>query len=187
MDDCQHGVTFVADCTLNEIQVLEILKKHRHPNIVGYHGCVVTDGRITQISLQRCQSNIVEHLESCKDPPDIAKWIDEIKTGIDLLHSLGMAHNDINPGHVYIVEGRAVIIDFDSCLPFGHSLMKGCSVAHDGDSRPLSAAQNDEQGLRDLQASLAILVQSTTAPTPDRGQSAYLHMQLAPDEAQNRK
>ena len=40
--------------------------------------------------------------------------------GLDFLHSIGLVHDDINPHNIMLDDGgRAVIIDFDSCVPLG--------------------------------------------------------------------
>lgn len=164
-DDYQPGVTFVADCMLNEVNILEQLQSHRHANIIGYHGCVVEDGRITHICLERCRSSIVEYVEKHRSSSDIPKLIQDVKGGIEFLHTLGLAHNDINPENVCMVDGRAVLIDFDGCLPFGNCLMKGVSTAHDDCGRLLSAAENDTRGLEDLEDFLKGLITSDTPPS----------------------
>ena len=164
-DDCQPGVIFVADCFQNEIQVFERLKKHRHPNIVRYYGCVVKDDRVTHISLEKCQSNIREYIERAGASLEVSKLLQDVRTGIDSLHSLGLAHNDINPENICVVENRAVIVDFDGCMPFGQELMKGTSVERNKNDRPISAAMNDIRGLEDLEDLLESLAQET-APNP---------------------
>lgn len=188
-DDCQPGVTFVADCVLSEVNVFERLQKHQGemrsregfdapsstsnlgsppasltcPNIIAYHGCVTKDDRITRICLERADGNIVDVIESSTKPPDLAKLISDVKAGIDFIHSLGMAHNDINPDNICIVDGRAVIVDFDGCLPFGEKLMKGVSIVRNHLDYPISAAENDWRGLEDLESFLASLRQGNAS------------------------
>jgi serine/threonine protein kinase len=42
-----------------------------------------------------------------------------IRNGISHIHSLGFAHNDINPSNIMFDDNNTlVIIDFDLCLPF---------------------------------------------------------------------
>lgn len=142
-DDCRPGNTFVADCVLNEVKVLERLRKHPQPNLAAYHGCVVKDGRIVHVCLQRYQSNLVDYVLDGKATGRHAKIVEDFSHGIRHLHSLGLAHNDINPYNVCIDEdGSARIIDFDSCLPFGEPLKKG--VHSTSDNRfPVSSKEND--------------------------------------------
>lgn len=153
-DDCHPNSTFVADCFLNEAETLEHLRKYGHPSIVAYHGCVVKDGRITHVCLGRCDNNLVNYLQTSPNDAEVASLIRDVESGIDFLHSLGLAHNDIIPDNTCVANGRAVIVDFDSCLPFGQKLLKGASVTRDEDGYPVSSAENDLRGLEDLKALL---------------------------------
>lgn len=150
-DDCQPGNTFVADGLLREVTILERLRAHPHPSIVPYYGCIVEDGRITHLCLKRCICSLGDYaskrgLLSTQDKNALE---DGIEAGIRHLHSLGLAHNDINPGNICIdIHQKPMIIDFDSCLPFGEVLVKGQGVegAQRGD-RLKSDPQNDWKGL----------------------------------------
>lgn len=155
-DDCQPGQTFVADCLLTEVAVLEQLKRHPHPNIVTYYGCVVADGRIQQLCLEKYRCSLTEYIErhGTRLPTDEAyTLLDEVEAGVQYLHSLRLAHNDINPDNICIDEkGTAVLVDFDSCLAFGEKLSKG--FASQKESEPVSDPENDRRGLEDLAAFL---------------------------------
>jgi hypothetical protein len=142
-EDCRPGRTFVADCFLNEVKVLEKLKSNPHPNIAGYHGCVVKDGRITQVCLTRYPTNLADMIDTGLSDEQYEKIKHGLASGVQHLHSLGLAHNDINPGNVCIdVDGEPIIIDFDSCLPFGKPLLKG--IGGDTSSQyPVSSKEND--------------------------------------------
>jgi hypothetical protein len=145
-DDCRPGNTFVANCLLNEVRVLERLRQNPHPNLATYHGCVVKAGRITHICLQRYQSNLVDHVFNGNAIGRRDQILADIRAGIDHLHSLGLAHNDVNPYNICVNEdGSAVIIDLDSCLPFNEPLQKGIDLSSD-DQRPTSSMDNDLNG-----------------------------------------
>lgn len=147
-DDCVPGVTFVADCLLNEIKILERLRGNPHPNIVAFHGCVVKDGRITHLCLQRHPSNLVDVVTAGLTDTQYTKLRNGIEKGLQHLHSLGLAHNDVNEWNICVdSRGEAIIIDFDSCSPFGERLFKGTDGSSDTQS-PLSRKENDlEYGL----------------------------------------
>ena len=144
-DDCRPGKTYVADCVLKEVSVLERLKLHPHPNIVSYLGCVVKDGRITHVCLEKYSSSLVGQSEHGLDEAQRERIFGRIKAGIAHLHSLGLAHNDINPENICIdADGEPVIIDFDACLPFGEKLIKGIGAAcSSGEGHPTSNKDND--------------------------------------------
>lgn len=96
-EDREPGRAFVADRLRSEIEVLERLRKQPHPSIVTYHGCVVREGRITHICLQRYCCNLVEYRDTNLSEAQCSVLLAQIRDGVDFLHSLGIAHNDINP------------------------------------------------------------------------------------------
>lgn len=50
--------------------------------------------------------------------------MEALESAIDHLHSLGWAHNDLNPGNVLVDKsGMPVLIDFDSCHEIGQKLL----------------------------------------------------------------
>lgn len=152
-DDCQPGQTFVADCVLNEITVLEFLKQHPHPNIVSYHGCVVKDGLVTQLCLKRYPRK----LKYYKTSVDYQKVVDEITAAVDHLHSLGLAHNDVNPENVCLDDNwNAVLVDFDGCVAFGERLMKGVDLVSPSNEVPVSSKSNDVLGLGTIEEFLEV-------------------------------
>ncbi|TAQ86248.1 hypothetical protein B7494_g5414 [Chlorociboria aeruginascens] len=50
------------------------------------------------------------------------KFVETLESAVDYLHSLGLAHNDINPDNIMIKDGMPVLIDFGSAQPFGKRL-----------------------------------------------------------------
>nr|POE93454.1 serine/threonine-protein kinase ppk4 [Quercus suber] len=150
-DDCQPGTTVVAENLLREASIFERLQTHPHPNIVPYYGCVLEDIRITHLCLKRCVCNLLEYAGKGELLSEADKYAleDGIEAGIRHLHSLGLAHNDINPTNICIdLDQKPVIIDFDSCLPFGEDMIKGPGLeAIRSGERPKSDPQNDWRGL----------------------------------------
>jgi serine/threonine protein kinase len=56
---------------------------------------------------------------------NIKASLNGILAGIKHLHSLGLVHNDINPGNVMFDEdGTPILIDFDSCRQAGELLLE---------------------------------------------------------------
>lgn len=142
-EDGLLGCTFVADCLLNEATALEKLRKHPHPNIAKYHGCVVKDGRVTQLCLERYPRSLAA-AEPDLSEREVDHILQGVAAGMKHLHDLGLAHNDICLENVCLQDdGIPVLVDFDSCLSFGEKLMKGTA----GDGEPTSSIKNDLDGL----------------------------------------
>lgn len=55
-------MTGMANSFKREIETLEILSKHPHPNIVKYYGCIMKDGYICGICLERCTEDLYERV-----------------------------------------------------------------------------------------------------------------------------
>ncbi len=53
---------------------------------------------------------------------DQVRFLEALQAAVDHLHSLGLAHNDINPDNIMIKDSVPVLIDFGSCQPFGKGL-----------------------------------------------------------------
>jgi serine/threonine protein kinase len=108
---------------LNETLIMEQISKSSHPNIVGYYGCRVKRGRITAILLEQLDQTLLEYAST----PDFqhldkVKFMEALESAVDYLHSLGLAHNDINPYNIMVKDRMPVLIDFGSCQPFGKGL-----------------------------------------------------------------
>lgn len=183
-EDSESGRTFVADCLLNEATVLETLKKQPHPNIVTYYGCVVTKAnRITQLCLKRYYCSLAEYADLRFPDHQRESIFTGVQSAVKHLHGLELAHNDLCPQNICIdSDGNPAIVDFDSCLPFGHRLMKG--VAADGVALR-SDPQNDLRGLEDLRDFLADLDYDdddvTTGAVDGAGEAVLLPTNMSPE------
>ena len=67
---------------------LESLRHHPHPNIVEYRGCVVENGLVEFLVLERYP----EQLSDVVYKVDHAKVLRDIGTAVEHLHSLGFVH-----------------------------------------------------------------------------------------------
>ncbi|KAG5988803.1 hypothetical protein E4U52_006239 [Claviceps spartinae] len=102
-----------SDLILHEIEAYKLLRRHPHPNIVEYRGCVVEDDRITGICLAKYKTTLCKKIED-STPLNKDIFLAGIECGIRHLHSLGLVHNDISPDNVMLDElDRPVLIDFD--------------------------------------------------------------------------
>ncbi|KAK0777697.1 hypothetical protein LTR75_015871 [Friedmanniomyces endolithicus] len=120
----EFGGSIVPQMLLEEAQVMEVLARHPHPNIVRYHGCVVRRGRITGLALTRYQK-ILDHLfYDDASGIDLDRFECQCRDAIDYIHSLGLAHNDLNPSNIALDRNNdPVIIDWGSCKEFGELLL----------------------------------------------------------------
>ncbi|KAF8200440.1 hypothetical protein K438DRAFT_2110473 [Mycena galopus ATCC 62051] len=77
--------------------------------------------------------------------------IDRVRRGLERLHSLGYAHNDINPANIMLnSKGFPVIIDFDGCRKIGDSVVKGGTPGFELES-DVSSRKNDFEALAKVQ------------------------------------
>jgi serine/threonine protein kinase len=122
---------------------------------------MVKDGRITGLCFQR-------YVETLADSLDVGRSVNnksclqQVRAGIDHLHTLNLIHNDIHPGNIMVANQEAdtfVIIDFDSCAIKGHPLPekrgrmpKGACTAE---------FENDDLGFNMLQEKLHQEISST--------------------------
>ncbi|KAK4233214.1 kinase-like protein [Achaetomium macrosporum] len=80
-------------------------------------------GRITALVLDRHRSNLKQYQKENAEAIDKDAFMAALESAIRRLHSLGVAHNDLNPGNVLVnAEGMPVLIDFGSCRAVGEKL-----------------------------------------------------------------
>ncbi|KAI1372151.1 kinase-like domain-containing protein [Hypoxylon crocopeplum] len=119
----QDCVDIIPALLLEEAHTLEAISRHPHPNIIGYHGCRVRRGFVTGLVLDRHVSDLKNYINDRTGPLDKGPFMDALESAINHLHSLGLAHNDINPRNILVnAAGMPVLIDFDSCRPVGKKL-----------------------------------------------------------------
>ena len=119
-----------ADSLLEEAGILEYLMHFPHPNIATYHDCVLKGNRISGLCMTRYTMTLRERMllsdKGTLPLPtsrEIEAWYNDIKNGLDHLHSLGYVHQDLDPRNVMLdSDNRAIIIDFDSCQLEGEPL-----------------------------------------------------------------
>lgn len=108
---------------LEEARVVEVLAEHPHSNIVRYHGCRVRRGRITGLVLDRHPKTLHDYLKNKVGSIDKGPFMKAIELAIHHIHSLGLAHNDLNPGNILIdAGGMPILIDFGSARVIGAKL-----------------------------------------------------------------
>ncbi|RDW76579.1 Protein kinase-like [Aspergillus mulundensis] len=123
--DDMIGTDFLPKTVLDETVVMEKISQSPHPNIIQYYGCRVKRGYITSIVLERLDQTLHDYVSTPEfQDLDTDKFCRSMRSAVEYLHSLGLAHNDINPYNIMLKkESREpVLIDFDSCQPVGERL-----------------------------------------------------------------
>ena len=85
---------------------------------------------------------------------DKAEFIKALQSAVEYIHSLGLAHNDINPDNIMVAEDGTtpILIDFGSCALFGGPLQ---SLGTEGWYEKLfftSEKEHDEFALKKMEA-----------------------------------
>jgi hypothetical protein len=140
----EFGGSIVPQMFLDEIQVMEFLVQHPHPNIVSYHGCVVKRGYITGIALTRYQAILDNRFHRDASNLDLDRFEKHVRGAIDHIHALGLAHNDLNPSNIALdSHDDPVIIDWGSCKQFGGLLLSAGTPGWLEDDFDVSRKEHD--------------------------------------------
>ncbi|KAG9234638.1 hypothetical protein BJ875DRAFT_509171 [Amylocarpus encephaloides] len=145
-------LTEISALFMHEAQMYEMIKRSPHPNVVKYFGCPIDeDGRISELCFARYGKTLDQMIKD-GEIFDRKACLDDIRAGIDHLHSLGMIHCDINPHNVFADVKDFVIEDFDSCTLEGDDL--GTKAGTDGwtsDDFVLEQRENDWFGFAKME------------------------------------
>lgn len=141
--DIEENRPHIRDNTFLEVKMMQVIKRTPHQNIVKFHGCVVEDGRIVGLCLQKCPENLKDRLGK-KKIVDSKRVLKELNSAVSHLHSLGYSHNDIHPGNIMFGEnGGVVLSDFDYAGIIGVKL--GHKTRNDGfETKPSFSLPNME-------------------------------------------
>ncbi|EPE04200.1 serine threonine-protein kinase [Ophiostoma piceae UAMH 11346] len=168
------GTTDLADHLLEEALTLDLLRRNPHPNVGvcdGYWVPPGKHGRMAGIILRRYSMTLHDYIglqKSGSDSEDpaaaaaaaavrAAKYMQELTAAADHLHSLGVAHNDINPRNIMLDENDSIVlVDLGSCKPLGEELTEFGTPPFNEGFDEVSAKKNDEIGLQQIQAWLGL-------------------------------
>ncbi|KAI1735349.1 kinase-like domain-containing protein [Xylaria scruposa] len=143
---------FIPRVTLSEARVCEILKNHPHPNIARYLGCIIKDGKVKGLGFDNYPVTLGKMLEN-ETPFDRQRCIRGIEAGVQHMHDLGLAHNDLNPENIMMHGDNPIIIDFDSCKPEGEKLLKGGTYEW-SPAKGYSKRENDHYSLSKIREAI---------------------------------
>lgn len=108
-------VNLIPNGLLEEAKVMEMLSQHTHPNVIHYHGCRVRRGHIVGLVLDRHPNTLAQYLKSKPGLVHKEPLMHGLESAIRHLHTLGWAHNDLNPRNILVDDTKtAVLIDFGS-------------------------------------------------------------------------
>ncbi|KAF2676044.1 hypothetical protein K458DRAFT_380584 [Lentithecium fluviatile CBS 122367] len=149
---------------LEEAEILQFLKQHLHPNIIKFHGCTINRGRFAGIALERHNVILQYRHEDVPQALDIDAFMRGIRAGVAHLHSLGFAHNDLNPTNIALGGNEnPILLDFGSCRKFGEDLLSGGTFGWVVEDYSTSARRHDESAMDKIEAWLVkIGVKATT-------------------------
>lgn len=143
----------IPETLLQEAFALHDISQHEHPNIVKFYGCRVRRGRITGLVLHAYENTLKEALRE-GGTVDEEKVLAGLEAGLRHLHSIGWAHNDLNPNNVMLNEaGEPILVDFGSCRKIGEKMgaTRGTpGWIEEGDDYDISKASHDLHGLEKI-------------------------------------
>ncbi|KAI6840880.1 threonine synthase [Hortaea werneckii] len=150
LDDVDEA-QLLPEMLLEEARILEHLQPHGHRNLVRYFGCVAKQDRIAGIALEKYDVILQYRLEDDPRPLDATACISGIRAGIEFLHSLGFAHNDLNPMNIaFDKDDQPVILDFGSCRKVGDPLLSGGTPGWVDEDHATSSRDHDNIALQKL-------------------------------------
>jgi serine/threonine protein kinase len=151
--DNEEEAKLLPQMLLGEAEVLQFLEQNPHPNIVRFHGCTVNRGRFTGIALERHSVILQYRHEDVPRPLDIDICMRGIRAALRHLHSLGFAHNDLNPTNIAIDgDDNPKLLDFGSCRRFGEILLSGGTYGWIDEDYTTSAQSHDERAAEKIEA-----------------------------------
>lgn len=143
-----QGTGLLPKLILREVEILELLMQNPHPNIGRYKGCLIERGRIVGIVFDRLSTTLYERLKEHDRDFNFDVCIDSITSAVQHLHSLGLAHNDLNPSNIMVDKSDTIfVIDYGSCQPFGYELITAGSRGWIDEEFTTSARSHDHVAL----------------------------------------
>jgi hypothetical protein len=131
LDDEPGSVIALRDRQRREIEVYEMLRLFPQRNIGVYHGCIRVHSPegldvASAMVLHRYPITLVDAMKAGRDPASIPldrrRVCAGVKAGLEHLHGLGLAHNDVTPFNIVLdARGEPALIDFESTSAEGET------------------------------------------------------------------
>jgi serine/threonine protein kinase len=151
--DNEAEAKLLPQLLLGEAEVLQFLEQNPHPNIIRFHGCTVNRSRYTGLALDKHSVILQYRHEDVPHPLDTSACMRGIRAALQHLHSLGLAHNDINPTNIALdVNDNSILLDFGSCRRFGENLLSGGTPGWIDKDYSISAQCHDEFAMEKIEA-----------------------------------
>ena len=142
------------DSFANELAVFERLRRHMHPGICKYKGCVVVDGYVEAFVLERYKCSLQEAVDEGM-PFDKEQVFGTVTDAVAHLHSLGLVHNDLSPHNILLDDNlQPVLIDMETCMPEGSPPIFKIGSPEWSGNWTFSTVANDEIALKRIRAFL---------------------------------
>ncbi len=90
-----------------------LLAQLSHPNIVTVHDVDIADGVHYYVMDYIEGETVAERLErGSMEPDDVLSLGRDLLSALEAVHKLNVVHRDIKPANIFLVEGRALLVDF---------------------------------------------------------------------------
>jgi hypothetical protein len=153
--DNEAETKLLPQLLLSEAEVLQFVENNRDPNIIRFHGCTVNRNRVTGIALEKHSVILQYRHEDVPHPLDVDACMHGIRAAVTYLHSLGLAHNDLNPTNIALDGGdNPILLDFGSCRKFGEGLLSGGTSGWIDEDCSTSAQRHDGRAIEKIEARL---------------------------------
>ncbi|KAH6878446.1 hypothetical protein BKA58DRAFT_354542 [Alternaria rosae] len=138
---------------LGEAEVLQIIEQNPHQKTIRFHGCVVNRSRFTGIARNKYSVILQYRHEDVPQPLDVEACMRGIRSALEHLHSLGLAHNDLNPTNIALDgNDNPILLYFRSCRRFSEVLLSGGTSGSIDENYFTSAQCHDELAAEKLEA-----------------------------------
>lgn len=143
--ESSHAATLMT----TEANLLKVLRESPHKHLANYIGCIVSRNRVTALCFQKYVETLGHRVREGIHV-DIDTCMADVRSAISHLHSLGFAHNDVNPENVmFDSDDVAVLLDFDASKQFGEVLLKAGTYGWNDNHKQVSDESDNHKKVSD--------------------------------------